>query len=176
MADLPRIPPPVARHAGLAMMQAASIASVLEEDELICPFAVITKGADRQSIEFEAETQEEAVAKGWSSLDEWRSEVDLWALVREGLESTPSGKMDVLVVAAWAPGMEEPIVFTQAYSRSPDGRFSLPGPVVLLGVEEAEIRGVADAFASGIDEHPKRYLWAEWKATPNNSLERSRER
>ena len=51
---LNRIPDNVARHAGLVMAQAASIASVLEVGELICPFAVITKDENRQSIEFEA--------------------------------------------------------------------------------------------------------------------------
>lgn len=62
-----RIPDSVARHAGLVMTQAASIASVLEVGELICPFAVITKDEKRQSIEFEVTTQDEAVSKGWDS-------------------------------------------------------------------------------------------------------------
>lgn len=45
------------RYAGLVMTQAASIASVLGRGELTCPFIVISKGEDRQAIEFEASTQ-----------------------------------------------------------------------------------------------------------------------
>jgi hypothetical protein len=63
-----RIPYNVARHAGLVMTQAASIASALKVGELICPFAVITKDEKRQSIEFEATTQDESVSKGWDIL------------------------------------------------------------------------------------------------------------
>jgi len=73
----PILPDKVAKHAGLTMMQAASIASVLEAEELICPFAVISKGPNRQSVAFESETQDEAVSKGWASLDEWKGEIDL---------------------------------------------------------------------------------------------------
>jgi hypothetical protein len=74
------IPDVVAKHAGLVLTQAASIASVLDSGELICPFAVVTKGSDRQSVEFEAATQDDAVSKGWAHFDEWKERVDLWAL------------------------------------------------------------------------------------------------
>jgi hypothetical protein len=40
------------------MAQAASIASVREDGELICLFAVIANGDNRQSIEFEAVTKD----------------------------------------------------------------------------------------------------------------------
>jgi hypothetical protein len=87
-----RIPDNVARHAGLVMTQAASIASVLEVGELICPFAVITKDEKRQSIEFEATTQDEAVSKGWDSFATLKDQVDVWSLAREGLQTGTDGK------------------------------------------------------------------------------------
>jgi hypothetical protein len=77
MMTLNRIPNSVARHAGLVMVQAASIASVLEVGELICPFAVIAKGEDCQSVEFEAATQEESVSKGWDSFATLKDQVDI---------------------------------------------------------------------------------------------------
>lgn len=43
-------PDDVIRHAGLVMAQAMNIASVLNVDELICPFAV-TKGDSLESID-----------------------------------------------------------------------------------------------------------------------------
>ena len=98
------LPDEVIGHAGLTMMQAALIASVLKEEELICPFAVVSKGPNRQSVAFESETQDEAVSKAWASLDERRSHIDLWAFAREGLISMPEGKVDVLVWFEWKRG------------------------------------------------------------------------
>ena len=80
------IPDVVLRHAGLVMTHAAAIASVLEDGELICPFAVITKGENRQSIEFEASSQDEAVSQGWASLETYKEDFDLWAFARETRE------------------------------------------------------------------------------------------
>ena len=145
------------------MMQAASIASVLGEEELICPFAVISKGPDRQSVAFESETQDEAVSKGWASLEEWKGEIDLWAFAREGLVATPEGKVDVLVVAAWGPMMNEPVVFTQRFLPSTKGGFALLGPIEIQDLPVAELDRVAEAFSAGIAEHPKGGKWFEWK-------------
>ncbi len=94
----------------------------------MCPFAVITRGANRQSIEFEAESQDEAIAEPWASLDELRDNVDLWAMAREGLLSTSSGKFDALVVAAWGCGMPEATPFVQRFIGRGE-TFRLAGPV-----------------------------------------------
>jgi len=157
------IPDAVVRHAGLVMMQLASIASNLEDGALVCPFAVVTKGTDRQSIAFESETQDEAVAKGWASLEQWKSNIDLWALAREGLVKSPRGKDDVLLVAAWTFGMAEPAMFTQRYERTERG-FRLPGPVAVDNLAPSAIKEIGEAFAAGIDEHPNAHFWNEWKA------------
>jgi hypothetical protein len=157
------LPDEVARHAGLTMMQAASIASVLGAQELICPFAVVAKGSDRQSVEFESETQDEAVSKGWASLDEWKGQIDLWAFAREGLVATSEGKVDVLVVAAWGPLMSEPALFTQRFLPNTKGGFALIGPIEIQDLPQAELDRVAEAFSAGIAEHPKAGRWFEWK-------------
>jgi hypothetical protein len=157
------LPDEVARHAGITMMQAASIASVLGEEELICPFAVLSRGSDRQSIAFESETQDEAVSKGWASLDEWKGQIDLWAFAREGLMSTPEGKVDVLVVAAWGQKMKEPVIFTQRFLPSAKGGFALLGPIAIQDLPLAEMDRVSAAFSAGIAEHPKAGRWFEWK-------------
>jgi hypothetical protein len=80
-----------AKHAGLVMAHAA-------------------EGENRRSIEFESETQDRALDRAWSSLVEYRDHVDLWAMAREGLIAAETGKDDVLVVAAWAPGMPDAVV------------------------------------------------------------------
>jgi len=161
MFDSP-VPYSVLRQVGLVMTQLASIASVLEKGELVCPFAVVTQGANRQSIEFEARTQDEAVSEGWASLDKYRDHVDLWALAREGLANGPNGKEDVLVVAAWTHGMPEPVVFQQGFLPKDKGGFALIGPVVVDDQPEAELDRIAEGFMEGVHEHPKGHLWKTW--------------
>lgn len=159
---LNRIPDNVARHAGLVMTQAASIASVLDIGELICPFAVVTKDEIRQSIEFEAATQDEAVSKGWDSFATLKDQVDIWSLAREGLQRGPSGKEDVLVVAAWTQGMEEPAVFTQRFVSKANGGFALLGPIAITDQPSSELDRIAAGFSEGIKDHPKGHLWGSW--------------
>jgi hypothetical protein len=161
------VPDIVLRHAGLVMTQVASIASVLEDGELVCPFAVITKGENRQSIEFEALSQDEAVSDGWASLEKYKDHLDLWALAREGLISGPDGKEDVLVVAAWTHGMLEPVVFHQQFLPRVKGGFALVGPVVTQDQPEADLGRIADVFMEGVREHPKGYLWDSWHRSNN---------
>lgn len=108
-------PDNVIRHAGLVMAHAANIASVLRAGELICPFAVVAKGDSRESIEFEAPTQDQAISEGWASLEKYKEYFDLWAFAREGLMRGPDGKEDILVIAAWTHGMPEPVVFCQRF-------------------------------------------------------------
>jgi hypothetical protein len=158
------LPEAASRYAGLVMTQAASIASVLEPGELICPFIVIAKGEDRQSIEFEADSQDEAVSKAWDSLEHYKDQVDLWALAREGLRSTQAEKKDVLVVAVWASGMLEPAIFVQGFRPQCKGGFSLVGPVEVQDLPEESLAGVGRSFMAGVEAHPKGRLWKEWRA------------
>jgi hypothetical protein len=158
-----RLPDEVAKHAGLTMVQAASIASVLEVGELICPFIVVTKGPNRQSIEFESGTQDEAVSKGWSSLEEMKDKVDLWAFAREGLSTRDGEKIDVLVVAAWAAPMDEPAIFVQPFLPKGKGGFALIGPMEVQDLPDSEMPRIAQSFSEGIDEHPKGNKWTGWR-------------
>ncbi|MGB6677677.1 MAG: hypothetical protein WBE44_13370 [Terriglobales bacterium] len=157
-----RIPDDVARHAGFVMTQAASIAAALEVGELICPFAVVTKDENRQSIEFEAATQDQAVSKGWDSFATLKDQVDIWSLAREGLQRGPDGKEDVLVVAAWTRGMNEPAVFTQRFVPKANGGFALLGPIAISDQPSSELDRIAAGFVEGIKDHPKGHLWGSW--------------
>ena len=161
------VPGIVLRHAGLVMTQVASIASVLEDDELVCPFAVISKGENRQSIAFEGLSQDEAVSEGWASLEKYKDHLDLWAFAREGLINGPGGKEDVLLVAAWTHGMLEPVVFFQRFLPRAKGGFALVGPLVAQDLPEAELDRIADAFMEGVREHPKGHLWDSWHRSNN---------
>jgi hypothetical protein len=155
-------PENVIRHAGLVMVQAASIASVLKIGEMICPFAVVTKGDSRQSIAFEAATQDDAVSEGWASLDKYKEYFDLWAFAREGLMRGTEGKDDVLIVAAWTHGMTEPVVFVQRFLPKAKGEFALVGPIIAQECPPTELDRVAESFLNGVHEHPKGHLWQSW--------------
>lgn len=144
------------------MAQAASIASAIEVGELICPFAVITKDENRQSIEFEASTQDEAISKGWDSFEMLKDQVDIWSLAREGLQAGPAGKEDVLVVVAWTHGMIEPAVFTQRFSPKSKGKFSLLGPIAIQNQPAPELDRIAANFSEGIKAPPRAHLWTTW--------------
>lgn len=164
----------VAKHAGLVMAHAAVIASALESGELICPFVVVTKGGNRQSIEFEAETQDEAIDRAWSSLAEYRDHIDLWAMAREGLMSTEEGKNDVLVVSAWKHGMNEAIVFCQQFRPKIHGVFAIIGPVIVQSKLNSDELGIVGRwFLEGILEHPQGERWHSW-LVPNKPFEPTR--
>lgn len=160
----------VFRFGGFVLAHAALIASNQDKGELICPFAVVAKDDNRQLIDFEAATQEEAVAKGKASLDEYREHVDFWSFAREGLYSVidqPGPKTDVLLVSAWAPGMIDTIEIMQQFVPS------YPGPFVLLGEPDIFIDGkvqreeaatsVRSLVSEGIKQHPKGNRWATWR-------------
>lgn len=156
-------PDDVIRHAGLVMAQAMNIASVLNVDELICPFAVITKGDSRESIEFESTTQDEAISEGWASLEKYKEYFDLWAFAREGLIRGPDGKEDVLVVAAWTHGMPQPVLFTQRFLPKSKGGFAIVGPMMAQDCPPAELDHVATRFMMGVDQHPQGHRWQSWR-------------
>jgi hypothetical protein len=156
------IPAPVVRHAGFVMAHAAVVVSELKADELICPFAVITKGESRQSLEFEAESQDKAVSEAWASLDAHKERIDLWAMAREGLVSTSRCKADVLVVASWGHDMGEAVMFTQRFHGR--GRtFELAGPIEVQAEASAEeLSTLRSWFHQGINQHPRSALWWVW--------------
>lgn len=47
------------------MAHSAVIVTELEPNELICPFVVVKKDSDMQSLEFESEPQEKSITDAW---------------------------------------------------------------------------------------------------------------
>jgi hypothetical protein len=157
-----------ARFGGFVMAHAALIASELVDGELVCPFAVVTKGENREVLNFEADTQAEAVEKGKASLLEFNDHVDLWALAREGLQSHPDSphKTDVLLVSAWARGMQKPLNLIQAFAPAHAGGFALLGELEILNDTEVlplESQAALLVHArAGIGSHPRNVPWVAW--------------
>lgn len=164
MSTLPR--PEVIEYAGFVLAHCAVVADDHREGELICPFSVLADSHGHRVVDFESATQEEAVEKGWSSLDASRRKGEWWAFGREGLYRTGESAVDVLLVSVWAPGMDKPATLSQSFARTDDGALYLLGdPVLFLGGREgAESVSEWDteALIRGIQSHPKGDRWATW--------------
>jgi hypothetical protein len=157
----------VVEFGGFVLAHCAAIAATNEPGDLICPFAIVAKGENRQVIDFESETQQEAVQKGWASLDEWREHIDAWGFGREGLLSDGSShKVDVLCVSVWKPGMSEAVNLFQRFTPTLAGAFFLFGPVEFSINGRAPDASTATKLQSwlmtGILRHPHGAKWTQW--------------
>jgi hypothetical protein len=144
-----------------------NIADANRDGELICPFAVIEKDGT-QVINFESETQEEAVSKGWASFEEAQSENFPWAYGREGIFRGPDGEgTDVLTVTVWIPNMKNQYSVVQRFGRGKDQAiFLIEAPELLVHKENsAELVEGWDvrAWGRGIGQHPKGPMWVVWR-------------
>jgi hypothetical protein len=154
--------------AGFVLSHCAVIADGHRSGQLICPFAALcdSKGQLRV-VAFESETQEEAVGKGWSSLDTAREEGEWWGFGREGLVRTADGPLDVLIVTVWTPEQEDTFSITQTFGRAEDGSLYLIGePELLLGGREESLvqaQWDSEALLRGIAQHPHGGKWSEWR-------------
>jgi hypothetical protein len=163
------VPNEAIEFAGFILAHCAAIADSNRAGELICPFAVFGGDEGRRVIDFESQTQEEAVSKGWASLAEAKSNTESWAFGREGLYREPDGKaFDVLTVTVWIPGMKELYSVLQRFGRQEDQAIYLVEAPKLLKhmVDSAEPVEDWDVMAveRGVAKHPKGEKWAAWRA------------
>lgn len=163
------IPNEAVEFAGFVLAQCAAIADSNRGGELICPFAVLEGDGGRHVIDFESETQEEAVSKGWASLAEAKSNTASWAFGREGSYREPGGSaVDVLTVTVWMPGMSEHYSVLQRFGRRDDRAIYLIGTPELLkhsGDSAVPVEHWNEkAVERGIAMHPKGTMWSEWRA------------
>lgn len=163
------IPTDALEYAGFVLAHCAAIADSNRAGELICPFAVVTGTDGRRVIDFESDTQQEAVAKGWGSLNEAKSSELWWAFGREGIYREPDGRgTDVLTVSVWLPCMSHHYSITQRFGRGGDQELYLIGEPVLLGhkadLAEPVARWDHPSLARGIASHPQGSRWAEWRS------------
>jgi hypothetical protein len=161
------LPDKAIEYGGFVLSHCAAIADANREGELICPFAVISSSSGQEVLEFESETQEEAVSKGWESLAEAKSKGLWWAFGREGISRDADGTgTDVLTVTVWTPKMKFHHSFTQHFGRRADGSIRLVGGTELLKHEgeyaEPVERWNQSALLRGIKSHPQGARWQEW--------------
>ena len=165
------IPESILLLAGFALAHAAWSVSDTTPDELLVPLAVIEVGGQRTLQRFEAETQVAAVTAGKAAMAEATAAQHPWVFVHEGLARGMDGQtQDVLIVELWTPGMDAPLLVTQAFTRAAAGRaFRILGqPMVALhgrAVDESTTSSVRRGLRRGIDQHSRvAPLWAQWTA------------
>jgi hypothetical protein len=154
--------------AGFVLAHATWSVSDLPKGDLLVPLAVVEVGGERKLVRFEAETQENAIAKGKEFVVTQQSTATAWAFVREGQMKMNNGKIDVLVIDAWAKGMSEPITFIQPFQPYASGSFKLLGPAVpvvagsMLNPEQSE--PYLSVLYRGVSGHGKAAaLWPSWQ-------------
>lgn len=163
------VPDEALELAGFVLAHCAAICDANREGELICPFAVLEGDEGKQVIDFESETQEEAVSKGWASLGEAKSNNVSWAFGREGLYRAPDGvAVDVLTVSVWKSGMKEHYSVLQRFGRRENQAIYLIGAPDLFRHKgefaEPVERWNEKAIARGVANHPKGSMWPEWRS------------
>lgn len=163
------IPNEALKFAGFVLAHCAAVADSNRAGELICPFAVLESTDGRQVVDFESETQGEAVSKGWASLSDAKSNTVSWAFGREDLYREPGGSaVDVLTVTVWMPGMNEHYSVLQRFGRRGDRAIILIGVPELLmhkgDFAEPVEHWDKEALERGIAMHPKGAMLSEWRA------------
>jgi hypothetical protein len=156
----------IVEFGAFVLAHCAAIAATNEPGNLICPFAVFVRDGNREIVDFESGSQDEAVSMGWEHFEQSQDSVDYWALGREGYFTFSEGKSDVLVVSVWKREMAEPFTMLQRFTPAGEEEFSLKGPTEFL-VEQQLLAEPTHPFlltavTAGIARHPKGGLWSSW--------------
>lgn len=164
----PALPEEAIEFAGFVLVHCAAIADANREGELICPFSVLADSDGRQVVDFESDTQEEAVSRGWASLAEAQSKSVWWAFGREGIYRDPDGTgTDVLTVSVWIPRMKTHYSLLQRFSRGSDQAIHFIGEPEILRHEteaaEPVERWDKSALQRGVASHPRSEHWSSWR-------------
>lgn len=154
--------------AGFILAHSAWSTSDLPQGDLLVPLAIVEIGEERKLVRFEAETQEQAIAKGKEFVAEQQSSASAWAFAREDQMNTSTGKVDVLVVDAWATGMSEPITYIQPFQPYASGSFKLLGPAVPVIAGSMLSPAASESYLTvlyhGVSSHGKAAsLWDSWQ-------------
>lgn len=161
------VPKRAVEFAGYVLLHCANLADGNRKGELVCPFAIVEGEGDRQVVEFEADTQEEAVARGLASLEEYRYSAERWGFAREGVYHTNGRNHDVLVATVWIEDMTEPASVIQKFGRDDAGALYLIGTPDLVMQQGDTARHVLDwakaDLMKGVASHPRGDKWVQWQ-------------
>jgi len=151
-------PQAVLELGGLALAHAFRILPELNDDELLCPFAIVIGAEGRELIDFEADTQENAVAAAKSYLAGPDRSVERLAFARDGRSLTTNLEyVDAISVSVRDMLSNYECTFSQLY-RFSAGCLEFFGPIEFMLGDEADDAALADArrgfVVAGMDSHP----------------------
>lgn len=157
----------VGKLLGLVMAHSALIGNSLEPGELMVPYVITEQSGKREIINFEADSQEQAVDNANKTLIELTSKDGAWAYSQDGLITTENGnKQDVYFFKIWAKGMTNPLEAYQMYDSTP---FKLVGNIQILNFDETGLdmdktEEFITALTDGINSHPTAGdKWESWR-------------
>jgi hypothetical protein len=157
--------------AGFVLAHAAWSLSDCEDDDLLCPLAMVEQhdGA-RRLLRFEAETQEAAIVSGKAAMRDASGTCAAWAFAREGAWRAMGSENfgDVLAIDIWGDGMAGTATLVQPFERSRRGaRFRIGGaPKLVLGdrvLERDSAAAIVALIVAGVSAHAMvAQLWPTW--------------
>jgi hypothetical protein len=152
--------------AGFALAHAAW--SISDTPDLLVPLAMLERGGKREVMRFEADTQEEAIARGKAKMAAVSEEFDGWAFAREGLLNEKGNKIDVISIDIGIKGNKTRVTIVQRFEPYLKRRhFRLLGdPEIAIDGAVQDSRSVKDMLETirrGVSQHSKAApLWDGW--------------
>ncbi|QSX33544.1 hypothetical protein JYB87_17840 [Shewanella avicenniae] len=150
---------------GFTLAHSASVVETLQADEVMVPYAITIKEEQQELVNFEAETQEQAIQQAESKLAEFSETVDAWCYGQEGAINQDDNTINVLYFKVWVKGMTAALEAYQPIQKSP---FKLLSNIQIqnfaeAGLDEAEGENFIAGLNQGVDIHPATASrWDSW--------------
>ncbi len=150
---------------GFTLAHSASVVDTLAADQAMVPYAITFQGEEQSLVNFEADTQQQAVAQAQEQLAQFTQTADAWTYSQEGVINNEQQQVSVLYFKVWLKGMHVALEAYQAYSKAP---FKLLGNVQVQNFNETGMQQSAtDVFVAGINQgvdiHPTAAAhWDNW--------------
>lgn len=150
---------------GFTLAHSASVVDTLTADQAMVPYAITFQNEEQSLINFEAETQQQAVAQAEQQLTQLSETADAWTYSQEGVISDESQQMSVLYFKVWLKGMNVALEAYQTYRKAP---FKLLGNIQVqnfndTGMQQAETDAFVAGLNQGVDIHPSAAShWDNW--------------
>jgi hypothetical protein len=152
--------------AGFALAHAAW--SISDTTELLVPLAMLERNGKREVMRFEADTQEEAIARGNAKMAAIGKDFDCWAFAREGLLNEKGNKIDVISIDIGIKGDKTHVTIIQRFEPYAKRRnFHLLGdPEIAIdgAVQDSrKVKDILETIRRGVSQHSKvAPLWDGW--------------
>lgn len=166
------IPPAALSLAGFVLAHAAWSLSDCEDEDLLCPLAIVEQHDGARRLQrFEADTQEAAIIAGKAAMRDASLSSAAWAFAREGAWRAMASEeaSDVLAIDLWAAGMAGAATLIQPFERARRGaRFRIAGvPRIVVGdmlLARDDAGAIVEAIVAGVSAHAAvAKLWPTWK-------------